>query len=201
MKACVLYSGGKDSSLIAVILKKMRMEVDLVTANFGVYKSWIPASKSAEALGFYHKVLKLDQRILENAVNIIIEDGFPNNGIDYIHRQVLEAVAKEYDIVADGTRRDDKTPKLNRDEIKSFEDRNSVEYINLDGFGHKTINRISSQLFILKKEKSNIDNNSDYEAEMKYFINKLRKNKSSSFFPVHYQTRVIGWKRKEDVDE
>ena len=39
MKAYVLYSGGKDSSLIAILLKRMGFDVELLTVNFGVYKS------------------------------------------------------------------------------------------------------------------------------------------------------------------
>ncbi|MGB4362746.1 MAG: hypothetical protein WBI71_02730 [Methanothermobacter tenebrarum] len=195
MKACVLYSGGKDSSLMATILKRLNLEVELVTANFGVYKSWVPAAQSAKALGFPHKILRLDKSILDEAVEMIIDDGFPNNGIDFVHRQALEAAAGKYDIIADGTRRDDRTPKLTKDEIRSFEDRNSVEYINLAGFGYKTINRLASQLFILKREKSDIHNNSDYEIEIRYLIDKIKgKGESSRFFPEHYQTRVIGWK-------
>jgi len=198
MRACVLYSGGKDSSLMATILKRLDLEVELVTANFGVYDSWIPAKKSAEALGFPHRILRLDRSILKEAAGKVMKDGFPNNGINFIHRQVLEAVAGEYDIIADGTRRDDKTPRLAIDEIRSFEDRNSIEYINLTGFGYKTINRLASQLFILKEEKSDIHNNSDYEIEIRHLIDKIKgKGESSRFFPVHYQTRVIGWKQEE----
>jgi len=198
MRACVLYSGGKDSSLMATLLKRLGLEVELVTANFGVYDSWIPAAKSAGALGFPHRILRLDQSILREAAGRIMEDGFPNNGINFVHRQVLESVAGEYDIIADGTRRDDKIPRLTIDEIRSLEDRHSIEYINLTGFGYKTINRLASQLFILKKEKSDIHNNSDYEMEIRYFIDKIKgKGKSSRFFPVHYQTRVIGWKQEE----
>jgi len=180
---------------MATILKRLNLEVELVTANFGVYKSWVPAAQSAKALGFPHKILRLDKSILDEAVEMIIDDGFPNNGIDFVHRQALEAAAGKYDIIADGTRRDDRTPKLTKDEIRSFEDRNSVEYINLAGFGYKTINRLASQLFILKREKSDIHNNSDYEIEMRYLIDKIKgKGESSRFFPEHYQTRVIGWK-------
>ena len=46
MKAAVLYSGGKDSSFMAVMLKRLGLDVELCTANFGVYDSYIPASKS-----------------------------------------------------------------------------------------------------------------------------------------------------------
>lgn len=51
MKACVLYSGGKDSSLMGLTLKRLGFDVELITANFGVYNSFIPASLSAKALG------------------------------------------------------------------------------------------------------------------------------------------------------
>ena len=44
MKAGVLYSGGKDSSFMAVMLKRLGLDVELCTANFGVYDSYIPAS-------------------------------------------------------------------------------------------------------------------------------------------------------------
>lgn len=46
MKACVLYSGGKDSSFMGVMLKRLGLDVELCTANFGVYDSYIPATLS-----------------------------------------------------------------------------------------------------------------------------------------------------------
>ena len=85
MKAGVLYSGGKDSSFMAVMLKRLCLEVELCTANFGVYKSYIPASKSAESLGFNHRVLDLDIELLDKTCDRIMNDGFPNDGIKYIH--------------------------------------------------------------------------------------------------------------------
>jgi predicted subunit of tRNA(5-methylaminomethyl-2-thiouridylate) methyltransferase len=196
MKAGILYSGGKDSSLMAVILQRMGLEVELVTANFGVYDSWIPASKSASALGFKHRVLKLDKEVLKTAVDIILADGFPNRGIDHLHHNVIEKVAEDYSLVADGTRRDDRIPKLNENQIRSFEDRNQVEYINLQSFGHKTIERFSSSLFEITREESNQENNSDYEVEVRCLIDKLNgEEKSASIFPKHFQTRVTGWSR------
>jgi tRNA methyltransferase len=89
MKACVLYSGGKDSSLVAFILKKLGYEVELVTLNFGYYPSWKAAAESSSILGFKHRILKAEPHILEDAVKTIITDGFPNNGINYIHKYAL----------------------------------------------------------------------------------------------------------------
>ena len=126
MNACVLYSGGKDSSLMAFILQKLGYDVELVTVNYGVYPSWKPAAESAANLSFKHRVLKGELDVLKSAVETIINDGFPNNGINQLHKYALELAAKDYTIVADGTRRDDRIPKLKLNEIRSFEDRNNV---------------------------------------------------------------------------
>ena len=170
MKAGVLYSGGKDSSFVAVMLKRLGLDVELCTANFGVYDSYIPASRSAEALGFKHNVLKMDGDILDKTCDMIMDDGFPNDGIKFIHAQTVEAIADDYDIIADGTRRDDRTPKLNINQIKSLEDRKNVQYINLDSFGHKSVRLITSNLFEISHEKSNKDNSSDFEVEIRTLI-------------------------------
>ncbi len=194
MKAGVLYSGGKDSSFVAVMLKRLGLDVELCTANFGVYDSYIPASKSAEALGFKHNVLKMDYDILDKTCEMIMNDGFPNDGIKFIHVQTVEKLADEFDIIADGTRRDDRTPKLNINQIKSLEDRKDVQYINLDSFGHKSVKLITSSLFEISHERSNKDNSSDFEVEIRTLIDEKGGN-SLDIFPEHYQTRVIGYKK------
>jgi predicted subunit of tRNA(5-methylaminomethyl-2-thiouridylate) methyltransferase len=198
MKACVLYSGGKDSSLIAVVLKNLGYEVELVTVNFGIYPSWKPAAKSSSNLLFKHRILNAELDVLKSAVDTIIKDGFPNNGINQVHKYALELAAKEYPLVADGTRRDDRVPKLDLNEVRSFEDRNNVEYINLGGFGHKSINYLSKTLFEVKKELSNMENNSDYEIEIRYLISELEGDELAfKIFPEHLQSRVIGWRENE----
>ena len=194
MKAAVLYSGGKDSSFVAVMLKRLGLDVELYTANFGVYDSYIPAGKSAESLGFEHNVLEMDKDILKRTCEQIMEDGFPNDGIKYIHAQTVEKLAEDHDIIADGTRRDDRTPKLSINQIKSLEDRKSVQYINLDSFGHKSVRLITENLFEISKEKSNRDNSSDFEVEIRTMIDEMGGN-SLDIFPEHYQTRVIGYKK------
>lgn len=195
MKASVLYSGGKDSSLMAVILEKLGYTVELVTLNFGIFDSFKPAAESAFALGFKHRVFKADKTIVENATDIILNDGFPNNGINYIHREALDLVSRDYEVVADGTRRDDRIPKLKGSEISSLEGRRNVEYITLRGFGHKTINNLSQSLFEVKKEQTNMENNSDYEIEIRYLLNEIEGEKAAdNIFPSHIQSRVVGWK-------
>src|SRR5690606_16714483 len=130
-----------------------------------VFPSWEPAAESASCLGFKHRILKMDTGVLEEAVETILNDGFPNNGINHLHREVLHQAAENYPLVADGTRRDDRVPKLNFQEIQSFEDSKGVQYLNLAGWGHRTINQLSQQLFQLVKEPTSMDNNSDYEIE------------------------------------
>lgn len=107
MNACVLYSGGKDSSLMAVILDKLGYEIELVTVNFGILPSWKAASQSARNIGFPHRVLEVDENILREGVEMILKDDFPNNGLNLIHYHALQAAAEKYPLVADGTRRDD----------------------------------------------------------------------------------------------
>ena len=194
MKAAVLYSGGKDSSFVAVMLKRLGLDVELYTANFGVYDSYIPAGKSAKSLGFKHNVLEMDKDILKRTCEQIMEDGFPNDGIKYIHAQTVEKLAEDHDIIADGTRRDDRTPKLSINQIKSLEDRKGVQYINLDSFGHKSVRLITENLFEISKEKANRDNSSDFEVEIRTMIDEMGGN-SLDIFPEHYQTRVIGYKK------
>ena len=194
MKAAVLYSGGKDSSFVAVMLERLGIDVELYTANFGVYDSYVPASKSAKSLGFNHNVLEMDRKILEEACERILEDGFPNDGIKYIHEMTVERLAKDHDIIADGTRRDDRTPKLNVNQIRSLEDRLDVQYINLDSFGHRSVKLITDNLFEISKERSNRDNSSDFEVEIRMMIDDMGSD-PLEIFPEHYQTRVIGYKQ------
>ena len=193
MKTAVLYSGGKDSSLMAVILDKLGYDVELITINFGIFDSTIPARESAKNLGFRHRVLSLDENILREAVDMIIEDQFPNNGTNHIHHEVIEHLADEYDWIADGTRREDRIPKLQQNEIQSLEDRKKVQYVNLTGIGYKTINDTSDRLFKLQKAESDIHNSSDYEMEIRVLLEEKGQD-INEIFPQHIQSRVIGWK-------
>ncbi|AUB60341.1 MAG: hypothetical protein KO318_00085 [Methanobacterium sp.] len=198
MKAAVLYSGGKDSSLMAVILKRLGYQVDLLTANFGFYPSWKSAAESASALGFKHSILEADPNLLEGVVDLILHDGFPNQGINHLHREVLKLAAEKYPLVADGTRRDDRVPKLNQMEIQSLEDSKGVQYLNLAGWGHRTIKQLSEQFFNLVKEPTSMENNSDYEIEIRFLItNREGEEAASNLFPPHTQSRVIGWREDE----
>jgi predicted subunit of tRNA(5-methylaminomethyl-2-thiouridylate) methyltransferase len=66
MDIFVLFSGGKDSSLSAILLEPF-FDVTLATCNFGFVETWKPAAKVASELGFPHEVLRIDGAILESA--------------------------------------------------------------------------------------------------------------------------------------
>lgn len=192
MKAYVLFSGGKDSSLSAMILEKLGYEIQLITVNFGVLDSYRHAQETAKIIGYPHEVEFLDRELLEKSVDIILSDGYPSNGIQYLHKSVLEILAGKYKIIADGTRRDDRVPKLTHSEIQSLEMRNKIEYITpLMGFGHKTLRNLVNNYFIVSEKESEEILKSDYETEIREVI-RQRGEDPLKYFPKHIQSRVVG---------
>ncbi|NOZ76596.1 MAG: hypothetical protein GXO65_02760 [Euryarchaeota archaeon] len=195
-RAALLYSGGKDSSLAAVLLSRLGFELTLCTVSFGVNGAWETARDAAAALGFDHERLVLGREVLEEACRLIVRDGFPRDGINLVHRAALEEVAARYPAVADGTRRDDRAPRLGFAEIRSLEDRHGTEYIApLAGIGHRTLNRLAGEMFILEEGESRRMAKGDYEAEIWAFMEE-RGLEPGKFFPrSHIQSRVLGYRR------
>lgn len=190
-EVALLYSGGKDSSLAAHTLSKY-YDVKLLTATFGILDSWKYAKEAADIIGFEHEVKKFERSALEEASEMIIKDGFPKNGINFIHRRVLNTAAKKYKLIADGTRRDDRVPCLEFSEIRSLEDTYRVEYIvPLRGLGYKTINKLANKIFKIEEGESGKIQHADYEAEIRAVL-KERGCEVKNFFPAHKQSRVIG---------
>ncbi|MBW9222621.1 hypothetical protein KKP97_06200 [Methanothermococcus sp. SCGC AD-155-C09] len=195
-KARVLFSGGKDSSLAALLLKKLNYDVELITVNFGILDSYRYAQETSKILNLPHKVEFLDREIIERSVEIILRDGYPSNGIQYLHKSVIEVLSDKYKILCDGTRRDDRVPRLSYSEIQSLEMRKNLEYLTpLMGFGHKTINSLVEKYFIISQGESDNILKSDYESEIRELI-KIKGKKPEDYFPKHKQSRVIGIKYK-----
>ncbi|MFC6724515.1 asparagine synthase-related protein, partial [Halobium palmae] len=92
MELALLYSGGKDSSLVALLLDSF-YDVRLVTAHFGVTGDWEHAERAAEALGYPFETVELDVDVAVGAVDRMREDGYPRNGIQRVHEHALEVVA------------------------------------------------------------------------------------------------------------
>ncbi|WP_456366783.1 DUF7411 family protein [Thermococcus sp.] len=192
-----LYSGGKDSSLAAWMLRKIGYEVRLVTVSFGTLDNWRFAKETAERLGFEHRVLYLPREILERAGEMAIKDGHPNNAIQFIHEKALEALASlpEVERVSDGTRRDDRVPLLDLPEARSLEDRFSVAYIRpLLGLGYKTIRELTERLFVVEIRESEKLEKADYEVELRCMLMERGIDPLGIFPKGHYQSRVMGWK-------
>ncbi|NJE25258.1 hypothetical protein E3E22_01155 [Thermococcus sp. MV5] len=200
MEVYHLYSGGKDSSLAAYILKRLGYEVKLITVNFGLLDSWKYAKETAQRLGFEHEVFFLDRIILEKATEMCINDKHPNNAIQFIHERALEEIARRDDVerISDGTRRDDRVPLLDQRKTRSLEDRFNVQYIRpLLGLGYKTIRELTDRLFIIELKESEELEKSDYEVEIRYLLREKGIDPLTIFPKRHLQSRVLGWKKEK----
>jgi hypothetical protein len=191
-KVSVLFSGGKDSSLVAFILSKI-FEVELITASFGILPNWEQAQRVARELKLPFKILKLDKKIIEEAAQMVIKDGYPSNGIKYIHQKVLEEVAGDSKIIADGVRRNDRVPVLSLSEITSFEDKFKVHYIQpLKGFSRKTLDILVKKYFVFKEYKGESFPGAEYEFELREFIKrKYGPPKVEEIFPKNHTHSVV----------
>ncbi|QRV13481.1 alpha hydrolase [Haloterrigena salifodinae] len=200
MELGLLYSGGKDSTLAALLLEEF-YDVTLVTAHFGVSDDWKHARETAASMGFEFERLELDADVAREAAATIREDGFPRNGIQRVHQHALERLAdREYDAIADGTRRDDRVPTISRAQAQSLEDRHDVDYIApLSGFGRTAVDRlVEARLEVTVGPSEEIDR-ADYEAELRTIIaDEGGPGAVDDCFPDHTQTYVTGVRRASE---
>jgi hypothetical protein len=194
MDLALLYSGGKDSTLAALLLDSF-YDVTLVTICFGVTEDWRHAREAAGALGYGFERLELDREVARGAVDRMHEDGYPRNGIQRVHAQALERVA-ELDVtaVADGTRRDDRVPTVSRAQAQSLEDRHGVDYLSpLSGFGRRAIDRLVEVWLDVESGPSAEVPKADYESELRALLAEIHGPAAvAEVFPEHTQTRVRG---------
>jgi hypothetical protein len=193
MECGLLFSGGKDSSLAALLLDGF-YDVTLVTAHFGVTDDWEHAREAADALGFPFEEIEMDADALDEAAERMREDGYPREGIQQVHEAALEAVAAEYEVVADGTRRDDRVPTVSRAVAQSLEDRHDVDYVApLSGFGRGAVDRLVEAHLLVESGPSEEVPKGDYEAELRERIRqRWGADTVADVFPDHEQTRVVG---------
>lgn len=198
----LLYSGGKDSTLAALLLEDF-YDVTLVTATFGIADAHEYARKTADVLGFEFETLELDETVAEQAVEQMVADGYPRNGIQEVHLHALETVAeRDFDAVADGTRRDDRVPSVSRAQAQSLEDRHDVDYIvPLVGFGRGAVDALVEETLDVTTGPSERIPKADYEAELRALLaNEHGEEAVAEVFPDHTQTYVRGLAQASDED-
>ncbi|ERG90298.1 MAG: putative PP-loop ATPase [Haloquadratum walsbyi J07HQW1] len=192
MDLAVLYSGGKDSSLAALLLERF-YDIRLVTGSFGITDDWQHAATAAERLGYSFEAVKLDRDVADTAVTTMIEDGYPRNGIQHVHEHALE-VAAQLDVaaIADGTRRDDRVPTVSRAQAQSLEDRHNIDYLSpLSGFGRHAIDQLAARCLHVDTGSSVDIIKSDYETELRTLIaDRVGSEAVGSIFPAHTQSYV-----------
>jgi len=194
MELALLYSGGKDSSLAAHLLDRF-YDVRCVTGSFGLTDDWQHAERAAAELGFPFERVDLDRGVAEEAIETMIDDGYPRNGIQRVHEHALETIAShEVDAIADGTRRDDRVPTVSRAQAQSLEDRHGIDYISpLSGFGRHAVDRLVEETFDVQQGPSEEVPKADYEDELRTLIaDEHGEETVGEVFPDHDQTYVHG---------
>ena len=194
MELALLYSGGKDSSLAATLLDRF-YDVRCVTGSFGLTDDWEHAERAADELGFPFERVELDRSVAEEAVERMLADGYPRNGIQRVHEHALETIAdRDVDAIADGSRRDDRVPTVSRAQAQSIEDRNGIDYISpLSGFGRHAVDRLVEETFEVQQGPSEEVPKADYEDELRALITEEHGAETvSEVFPAHDQTYVRG---------
>ena len=194
MRLALLFSGGKDSGLASLLLREF-YDVTLITAHFGITDGHEYAAAAADALGLPFETVELDRAVADRAIEDLVADGFPRNGIQRVHEHALEAVAgMDYDAIADGTRRDDRVPTVSRAQAQSLEDRHGVDYLApLSGFGRTAVDRLVDEFVRVESGPSAEIRKGDYEVELRALLRSSHGEEHvDAVFPDHEQTRVRG---------
>lgn len=196
MRCGLLYSAGKDSTLAALLLDPF-YDVTLVSGTFGVVDP-DPASDAADSVGFDHATLELDPAVAEDAVARMVADGYPRNGIQQVHEHAVERLAEAWtdrvDAIADGTRRDDRVPTVERPLAQSVEDRFDVDYLApLAGIGRGAIDEMAAAKLVVETGPSETVPKADYEVELRALMRaEYGESAVGEVFPDHTQSRVRG---------
>ncbi len=194
MKAGVLFSGGKDSALAALLLAP-HYEVEVVTFASDAGRDLAAVGAAGAALGLAWRRAPLPEGVLGAAVDRLVIDGYPNNAINLLHRWALEALAGEYPVVADGTRFDDRVPMLGSDEARSLMDRCGCAYVRpLLGFPRAEVDRLAGRYLAIERGETGGIPNGDYECELRAGLRARGIDPATIFPPSHEQTLIRGRK-------
>ena len=197
-RAAVLFSGGKDSALAALLLEP-HFETTLVTCGFGLTDLTADAAESAAALSLPHESRQLPESVLDAAVDRLLADGYPNEAVQSVHEAAVESLAAEasdegWDVVADGTRRDDRTPTVERAFAQSVEDRFGVSHVApLAGFGRRAVDALVETRLEIEVGPSEELPKGDYETALRAALReRAGEDAVADIFPPHEQSRVVG---------
>ncbi|MCK8518960.1 DUF7411 family protein [Methanoculleus sp. 7T] len=192
MEAGVLFSGGKDSALAAILLAR-DYEVELNTCVFDSNRD-VPAVRAAAAaldLPFQRRVLGND--LLEEAVDLLLSCGYPNDAINMVHLAAVEALSREYGVVGDGTRREDRVPRLERSAVQHLETTTGCSYVRpLLGYGKPEVERLAGRLLVVQYGETGSIGNGDYEQEIRSAVRARGIDPASLFPSRHLQSLVVG---------
>ena len=197
MKAGVLYSGGKDSSLASIMLGTY-YEVELNTFVFDPLRHIPTLEAAAGALGYPLRKRVFEKGMLDEMVDLVIAKGYPNDAINAVHQTAVESLAREYSVVGDGTRFDDRVPMLPRETVQSLMSRTGCSYVRpLLGYPRSEVDRLADRLLVVQYGETGTIQNGDYESEIRDAI-RARGFDSASLFPAHHeQSLVVGRKAKK----
>jgi predicted subunit of tRNA(5-methylaminomethyl-2-thiouridylate) methyltransferase len=194
MKAGVLFSGGKDSSLAAIMLGTY-YEVELNFFVFDPSRQVPSVDAAAQVLGFPLKKRVFRKGFLDEMVDLVKTCGYPNDAINTVHQVAVETLSSEYAVVGDGTRFNDRVPMLTRAEVQSLGNRTGCSYVRpLLGYVKSEVDRLVDRFLVVKYGETGTIRNGDYEAEIREAC-ASRGIDTTSLFPAHHdQSLVIGRK-------
>ena len=199
MKIGVLFSGGKDSALAALMLARY-YDVELNTFVFSQDRS-VPAVKAAAAcLGLPHTIRVFEEGLLDEAIKMLIRCGYPHDALNMVHRTAVETLSKKYPAVGDGTRWNDRVPMLARPEVQQIEALSGCSYVRpLLGFGKNEVDRLANSMLAVQYGETGTIENGDYEHEIRKAVC-ARGIDSATLFPSgHRQSLVTGRKTTEQT--
>jgi len=195
MKAGVLYSGGKDSSLAAIMLGTY-YEVELNVFVFDPSRQVPSVDAAAQALGFPLIKRVFKKGLLDDMVDLVKTCGYPNDAINTVHQIAVETLSSEYAVVGDGTRFNDRVPMLSRAEVQSLGNRTGCSYVRpLLGYVKPEVDRLVDRFLVVNYGETGTIRNGDYEAEIREAF-AARGIDSSSLFPVHHDQSLVVAKKQ-----
>ncbi|QYZ78704.1 alpha hydrolase [Methanofollis formosanus] len=192
MKAGLLFSGGKDSALAAVLLSR-DYEVELNTFVFDPDREVPSVEAAARALGFPWQKRSLGLECLTAAAGQVVRDGHPCTAITAVHRRAVRLLAQEYEVVADGTRMNDRVPMLTRGDAMSLADRYGCSYVRpLLGYGKVEVQRLAARHLSVAYGETGTIENGDYEYEIRAAVGRMGHRCAELFPARHEQSLVTG---------